>query len=84
MKITSLHFEHIKTEFNKIDRAALESHKQNLKETGGYKVFEVRVVYDIARAVRLGSFVSNELYKYLNDTHIQTAYLKAAKELALI
>lgn len=40
-----------------------------------------RIAWDLSRASGLTSFICDNLYKYLNDSHIETALLKIYKEI---
>ena len=84
MKIKSEDYEYIVLAFKTVDKQALEQHKLKVLKEGSYINFNTRIVYDIARAAGLLSFVCDVLYKYADDSHIKTAYIKAAKELDFI
>lgn len=84
MKMTTEHYETVKKAFSSLDTGSIETHKAKVIAEGSYKDFNTRIVYDLARASIPVSWVCDTLYKYLNDDHIKTAYIKAAKELNLI
>ena len=84
MKITNEHYEHIKTELSKLDHDTVLKHKESLIKNKDYKDLNTRMVYDCARAAGLLRFTVDTLYKYVDDTHIKTALLKASKELNYI
>lgn len=84
MKITKEHYEYIKSELATLDKDTVLKHKASLIEVGDYKDLNTRMVYDCARAVGLLRFIVDTLYKYVDDTHIKTALLKAGKELNYI
>ena len=84
MKVTKEHYEYIKQAFASLDVESINKHKANVLASGKYKDFNTRIVFDIARAAGLLKFVCEVLYKYVDDSHIETAYKAAAKELSLI
>jgi hypothetical protein len=84
MKVLSEHYNHIKTAMAGLDYETVLKHKESLIKTGDYKDLNTRMVYDCARAAGLVSFTCEVLYKYVDDSHIKTALLKAGKELNFI
>lgn len=84
MKITAEHYNHIKSELATLDKETVLKHKASLIEVGDYKDLNTRMVYDCARAAGLLRFTCDVLYKYVDDTHVKTALLKAGKELEYI
>ena len=63
------------------NRALLCEHMRLTKESGNYKVLEVRIGWDALRAFH-GRDFREHLYNVegLNDKHIETALKKAIKE----
>jgi len=84
MKITNEHYDHIKTELSKLDYETVLKHKASLIAAQDYKDLNTRMVYDCARAAGLLRFTVDVLYKYVDDSHIKTALIKAGKELNYI
>lgn len=73
MKITPADFDHIKTEISKFSREQILTHKQFIINEGKAKDVNKRLRWDVARAADLIPFFTNNLYKYCNDEHIDTA-----------
>lgn len=84
MKVTQEHYMYIKACFKQVNIEAIEKRKADILLQNTFKDFNTRFVYDIARITIPLSFVIDTLYKYVDDSHIKTAYIKAAKELNFI
>lgn len=67
MKITTQHFEKMRAAIEPLDT---EFHRSRYKAAG---LSDTRYQWDILRHAGLMPFVCDELYKYLNDSHIDTA-----------
>lgn len=67
MKMQSAHFGHMAEKINALDTPALRAAYRD----AGLSL--KRYQWDITRQVGLIPFVCDTLYKYLDDTHIQTA-----------
>jgi len=78
MKIKPEHYNHVKQEMAKIPIETVRQHKENLKLDLRVKDLDMRLRWDWFRAAGLHCDV---LYKYLDDTHIDTALKKIVKEL---
>jgi|WetSurMetagenome_2_1015567.scaffolds.fasta_scaffold388617_2 hypothetical protein len=59
----------------------IKEHRDFLVSEGKYKDLSVRLAWDIAFAAKAGTLICNDLYPYLNDTHITTALKKAIVEI---
>jgi hypothetical protein len=82
MKIKPEHYAILKT---KIEEAIplINSHKEYLIKENKFKDFGTRLRFDIFYKVKAGG-INNELYEYLDDTHINTALKKIFKELNIV
>lgn len=80
MKIKPEHYQFLKNELNKLDKQAIIEHGKQVKIENKYHDYNVRMAFDCLYACKIGDTIS-EWYKYLNDEHLQTAILKACKEL---
>lgn len=84
MKIQSEHYDYIKSKLSELDFETVIKHKENLIKHKDYKDLNTRLAYDCARAAGLLRFTVDVLYKYIDDSHIKTALIKASKELNYI
>jgi hypothetical protein len=79
MKIKPEHYDYIKNSIDSLDKEKVKIHKSL-----GYGIDrEKRFIWDLFNAAKLYIYASNVLYKYLNDSHIETALYKIVKELEL-
>ena len=69
MKMKIEHFEHLKTECNKV----LSEYPNAINDYKKAGLSAKRFRWDIWRAAGLLGFTCDTLYKYLNDVHIDTA-----------
>jgi len=79
MKIKPEHYEHMKTEIDRVcfvyaDEISL--HIETVKKFKKYKDLKKRIRWDMFNTAQLTNFACNTLYKYLNDDHIDTALRK--------
>lgn len=79
MKIKKSHYDYMKAQINKLDREAIKKHKDLGLGIDKNKRFR----WDLFRAAGLSNFASDELYNYLNDTHIDSALKSIVKELGV-
>jgi hypothetical protein len=76
-----------KEDYNVILKAFLNNedkvtaHYNYIKSSGKYQVLEVRVGWDCLRAFVGRDFITDQYDRGLNDNHIQTAVLKALKQI---
>lgn len=77
MKMTTKHYNFIKLQFQCLKIEDCLENYQTIKAESKKK----RLAWDMVRACNLNQFVCDELYKYLNDSHIETALLKIIHEL---
>lgn len=84
MRITTEHYNVIKSKLSELDAETVLKHKESLLISKDYKDLNTRIAYDCARAAGLLRFTIDVLYKYVDDTHIKTALLKACRELNYI
>jgi hypothetical protein len=89
MKIRPGDYTALKEAIAKIDRAAIEKHKEAVRASGRYRDFDMRIRWDIFRATGLkigdGRGVTGDinLHEYLNDNHIDTALKHIMTELGI-
>ena len=80
MKITTKHFNHIKTEIEKVlvnyPNLVSEYETGNFPRSEKVKDLQKRFCFDLMYGAGLNKFVCSELYSYLNDDHIYTALKK--------
>ena len=77
MKITSEHYNFLKTQISKLPRDSVMAHKAlNL---GGDK--QKRFRWDLLYATQMPNWISDNLYSYLTDIHIDTALKRIVTEL---
>ena len=80
MKMKPEHYQHIKESMAKI-ADKIPAHRERMKEDPRIKDLDKRVRWDWLWGTGLSSWMSANLYKYLNDSHIDTALKQIAKEL---
>jgi len=83
MKIKPNHYEVLKINIEAIleklnaDNKLVESYESgNFRNSEKTKDLQKRFCFDLLHACKLNSFVCNDLYPYLNDSHIYTALKK--------
>ena len=88
MKITTEHYEQMKTAIASLDREAVNKHAEAVLSEGKFKDYGKRMRWDLLHASKLSSrsadnfnFVCDVLYKYANDEHIDTALKNIVREL---
>lgn len=84
MKIKPEHYDYIKHAIANIDSIALIAHKQRVIESGKYKKFAARIMNDCLYFAVGSQWVCDNLYPYIDDTHVQTALRRINKELKLV
>ena len=83
MKIKPEHYAHMKNAIAALPREKVLLHKEALKDDPRVKDLEMRFRWDLQYAAKLSPWVSETLYSYLNDTHIDTAMRSIVKDLKL-
>lgn len=81
MKIKPEHYNHLQNEFKKIDPARIAAHRESLQTDPRVKDLEKRLRWDCLWSVGLSRYLSDNIYSYANDDHIDTALKKIMKEL---
>lgn len=84
MKIKPDHYSEIKTQMqDRLDilKGYALTYKNQLKDDTRVKDIEKRFRWDLFQGSVSLSFIVDELYKYLNDTHIDSALKKIMSEL---
>lgn len=76
MKITQEHYAYIKDSMNEILNRDPEMYV--LYQDEGLSPMRFR--WDLANTARLTTWVSNNIYPYANDNHLDTAYRQVMKE----
>ena len=79
MKITATHYKVLENGIKEKHTDMLANHTQDYTKylAAGYS--DKRIGWDLLHAAKLTPFVCDTLYKYLNDTHIDTAVLAIMK-----
>lgn len=80
MKMKPEHYNHIKEHMAKI-ADKIPAHKERIKDDPRIKDLDMRIRWDWLWGTGLSSWMSTNLYPYLNDTHIDTALKSIVKEL---
>jgi len=81
MKILKEHYEHMKVAINRIPENEYHRHKRCIIAAGEYKNSPEKVMrWKCARVVGLMDFITDTLYQYMNDDHVDTALRNIMKE----
>ena len=83
MKMKPEHFAHMKAEITKLDRERVAAHKAALAYDPRVKDLDKRFRWDLSHAARLTPWICDNLYSYLDDTHVDTALRAIVRELDL-
>jgi len=83
MKINKEHYQHILTVMSHIDLPAARNHKEALKNDERVKDIEKRFRWDLMYAANLSPWICDNLYSYMDDSHIDTALRSIVRELGL-
>ncbi|WP_353645719.1 hypothetical protein [Mesorhizobium sp. WSM2239] len=82
MKIKPEHYDHMKAEITKISTPhKLDCHRQFIVNEGKSKDVEKRLRWDMSYYAGLSAWISDNIYPYANDDHIDTALRNIMKEL---
>ena len=81
MKIKPEHYQYMKTEIAKLDINAIRLSILNSDKQP--KDFDKRMRWDCSYHAGLSRWISDNIYSYANDDHIDTALKSIAKELGL-
>ena len=81
MKMQPAHYAHILNAIAAIPRDKAAAHKEALKSEPRVKDQAKRFRWDLFWATRQESKIIQDLYQYLNDTHIDTALKSIVREL---
>ena len=73
MKMTKEHFTYIFERISQIKREDYFSHKKSILSDSRVKDIEKRLRWDCFYAIKGARFACDELYAYLDDSHIDTA-----------
>jgi len=87
MKLTSAHYQHMKSAIEALDRQVLEQHYRDLEQesarTGKPRDPDKRMRWDVQHAAGLTRWICDEVYPYANDTHLDTSLRQIFRELGL-
>lgn len=83
MKIKTEHYKEMLNVLSKVDKDAVRKHKESLKQDARVKDIEKRFRWDLLYAAKLSPWICDNLYSYLDDSHIDTALKSIIKELEL-
>jgi len=82
MKIEKQHFDHIKSSIAAVwTQEKHDNHRQFVINEGKARDIEMRLRWDWMRYAGLSPWICDNLYGYMNDTHIDTALRKVMKEM---
>lgn len=83
MKIRPEHYNHMKSAIADLDPAKVAAHKEALTHDARVKDLEKRFRWDLSHAARLTPWICDNLYSYLDDSHVDTALRSIVRELDL-
>ena len=83
MKIKPEHYDFLKTVIGTLPRDKMQAHKENLKHDARVKDQAKRFRWDLLYALNISPWLSDNLYGYLDDTHLDTALRSIVRELDL-
>jgi len=88
MKIKPEHYSKILAHFKRISEISdLKAYREKLKSDPRVQDLEKRLRWDICYAggssTEFARLIRDEIYKYANDDHLDTAFKKAMKELGI-
>ena len=82
MKITPEHYEFIKSAIrNKFTVSVVNDHRTFIENEGKAKDIDKRLRWDLLRLAVTSAWICATVYKYADDTHLDTALKKIVKEL---
>jgi O-methyltransferase involved in polyketide biosynthesis len=80
MKITDEHYNHLKTVMSTFANL-IKGHRDYLVVEGKAKDIEKRLRWDVLKSAVPSVWICDNLYPYINDTHIDTALRSIMKEI---
>lgn len=80
MKMSKVDYEKVVNAFEEKKEIIIE-HYEAVKKSGKYNVLIARVAWDACRYALGTKFVLDQYEKGLNDSHVQTAIVKALKKI---
>lgn len=80
MKMSKVDYEKVINAFES-QKEIIASHYEAIKNSGNYNNLDVRVAWDACRHALGTKFILNQYEKGLNDSHVQTAIVKALKKI---
>lgn len=87
MKIQQKHYDYIKNKINEtVEKNGLDRVKQYYmlcKDSKEVNDPKIRVMFDLKTLSINSDYIINNLYPYMNDTHLTTALLKIGYELCI-
>ena len=83
MKIRPEHYNHMKSAIADLDPAKVAAHKEALTHDARVKDLEKRFRWDLCHAAIPPSWICDNLYSYMDDTHIDTALRSIVRALNL-
>ena len=82
MKMTQEHYAHMKSAIAAVWSSDLnKAERKALRLEGKAKDIEKRLRWDWSYAAKISPWICDNLYSYLDDTHIDTALKQVMKEL---
>ena len=83
MKIKDAHLQHMQQAIANLDRVKVLQHKEALKNDPRVKDLNKRLRWDLSYAAKLTPWICDNLYSYLDDSHVDTALRSIVRELDL-
>lgn len=80
MKIKPEHYVHLKTEMRR-NADKIPAHRVALSNDARVKDVEKRLRWDLLYSANLSPWICDNLYSYMDDTHIDTALRQIVKEI---
>jgi hypothetical protein len=80
MKMTVEHYNHIKSAIMP-NKEKIKAHRQFIVNEGKAKDVEKRLRWDLTYYANLSGWICDNLYSYLDDTHVDTALRQIVREI---
>lgn len=84
MKIKPEHYAHLKTCIDALNKEVIARHRETVRKSGEYVDLEKRVRWDCLWAAVPSRWLVDNLYDYINDTHVDSALKSIMRELGLL
>ena len=81
MKIQPAHYAYMKQAIENFSAKWVEAHRAEIIREGKARDVEMRLRWDLSYRANLSQWLSNNVYTYANDTHVDTALRSIMREL---